>query len=306
MNTTSIHQRILCQAEWQQAQENHRSRLEPWVAPHLQRHSVGEKHPAYDFLFTYYSFRPSHLMAWSPGFELGLEGDGSDAFLVMAGFHRDGEVVRQDASLFPASRRRGLQWVIDLLKASGTRAPVFGCNGLHEWAMVYRQPDVRHQQFPLRLAADKLADFVESQRVFCSHYDAFRFFTPAAKPLNELQPGSQDQHAFEQPGCLHVNMDLYKWAYKFYPWINSDLIADAFELAVEARELDMRASPYDLTSLGMESIPIETEAGRDAYRFGQQGIYEKAESVRQKLSTTLVALQTWVHDVQGAPVSTIT
>lgn len=276
------------------------------MGPHLQRHGMGRKHPVYDFLFAYYSFRPSNLMRWSPGFEGGLEGKGNDAFLSMTGFCRHGDVVRQDAGQFPSSRLRGLQWVIDLLRASGTRAPVFGCNGLHEWAMVYRQPDVRHRQFPLRLSAAALAEFVESQRVFCSHYDAFRFFTPAAKPLNELTPGAQDRHDFEQPGCLHVNMDLYKWAYKFYPWIRSDLIADAFELAVEARELDMRASPYDLTSLGIEPIPIETEAGRDAYRCGQEDIYEKAKAVRQQLSTTLVALHAWVREAQGCLVTTTT
>ena len=52
-------------------------------------------------------------------------------------------------------------------------------------------------------------------------------------------------------------MDLYKWAYKFYPWTPSDLIADAFELAVEIREIDMRASPYDLGVYGFEPITIE-------------------------------------------------
>jgi len=40
---------------------------------------------------------------------------------------------------------------------------------------------------------------------------------------------------------FHASMDLYKWAYKFAPWIASDLLADYFELARATRWLDMRA-----------------------------------------------------------------
>ena len=48
---------------------------------------------------------------------------------------------------------------------------------------------------------------------------------------------------FDQRGCVHVTMDLYRYAYKIAPWVRAELIADAFELAWRARELDMRASP---------------------------------------------------------------
>ena len=37
---------------------------------------------------------------------------------------------------------------------------------------------------------------------------AFRFFTPAARPLNRLQPARESVPAQEQRGCLHANMDL--------------------------------------------------------------------------------------------------
>jgi len=36
------------------------------------------------------------------------------------------------------------------------------------------------------------------------------------------------------------------------------LIAEVFELALAAREMDMRSSPYDLVGLGSPPIQIET------------------------------------------------
>ena len=57
-------------------------------------------------------------------------------------------------------------------------------------------------------------------------------------------------------------MDLYKWAYKLAPATPGELLADCFALAADVRELDMRASPYDLADLGYAPVPIETPAGR--------------------------------------------
>lgn len=81
----------------------------------------------------------------------------------------------------------------------------------------------------------------------CNHFDAYRFFTPAAAPLNTLRPTSDERPAYEQPGCLHGNMDLYKHAFRLSPLVCSDLVADAFELAWEIRIMDMLAAPYDPT-----------------------------------------------------------
>ncbi len=80
----------------------------------------------------------------------------------------------------------------------------------------------------------------------------------------------------EQPGCLHANMDLYKWATKLAPLTPSQLIADCFELAVAVRELDMAASPYDLRAYGYEPVPIETPAGRAAYARAQAAFADRA------------------------------
>jgi hypothetical protein len=78
-------------------------------------------------------------------------------------------------------------------------------------------------------------------------------------------------------------MDIYKWAYKLYPWISSDVIREAFLLAVEARTIDMKASPYDLQNRGLEPIRIETEAGRKEYLEHQTAIWERGLPIREKL-----------------------
>ena len=118
--------------------------------------------------------------------------------------------------------------------------------------MVYRQPaaQVRHGAWPLRLGGQGTDTVVESHRIACSHFDAFRFFTDDARSLNLLNPTSADRPAFEQPGCLHAGMDLYKHAFRLTPMVCSDLVADCFELARDIRVLDMRASPYDFADLG--------------------------------------------------------
>ena len=78
-------------------------------------------------------------------------------------------------------------------------------------------------------------------------------------------------------------MDLYKWAYKLSPATPGELVADCFELAVEIRELDMRASPYDLRAHGYEPVAIETPEGKAAYVAAQRGFAERGAVLRQRL-----------------------
>ena len=87
----------------------------------------------------------------------------------------------------------------------------------------------------------------------------------------------------EQPGCLHSNMDLYKWAYKLSPASPSDLTADCFDLAREVRELDMRAAPYDLRPLGYEPVEIETAEGKATYVDAQRNFATRAQVLRARI-----------------------
>jgi hypothetical protein len=78
-------------------------------------------------------------------------------------------------------------------------------------------------------------------------------------------------------------MDLYKWAYKLGPLVPGELLLDCFELARDIRELDMRASPYDLSALGYEPVRIETIEGKVEYVAAQRGFSERAAPLRERL-----------------------
>ncbi|KAG5185465.1 hypothetical protein JKP88DRAFT_312074 [Tribonema minus] len=152
--------------------------------------------------------------------------------------------------------------------------------------------------------------------------------TRAAQPALE-QPGCV--HAamdllkaaalwLEQPGCVHAAMGLLKaraaegvaarvserprslsrvlpqWAMKAAPYVPSEIVVDALEVALAARQLDMRASPYDLTAfdgdLGCDPAPIrvETAEGRRQYQELQLQLYHKSAPVRGALIRAYDAL----------------
>lgn len=181
---------------------------------------------------------------------------------------------------------------LKLLAAAEAAPARFGCFGMHEWAMVYRlRPgDTRHPYLPLRYAPEDVARIVEEVGCRCSHIDAFRFFTPEAAPLNLLQPTRERQAEFDQPGCLHVNMDLYKWAGKLSPAVSSELLFATFRLARDIREVDMRASAYDLSGWGYDPIPVETAAGRADYVARQREFALRATPLRRSLIEELTLL----------------
>lgn len=260
----------------------HERRVDPLVAAHLARRSRGETHPVEDFLFVYYPFRAAHLRRWHPGEGVTLGGDPPHAG--WTGYRRCGAVTALDPSVLD-KRLPTVRWVADLLRATASRPAFTGCFGLHEWAMVYRtRPgEVRHEALPLRLGHTGTDAVVEAHQIRCTHFDAFRFFTADARALNMIEPSRERQGDVEQPGCLHTNMDLYKWCGKLSPLISSELLVDAFVLAREIRELDMRASPYDLSEFGYEPVRIETRDGKAAYITAQRGFAERSAALRARL-----------------------
>lgn len=99
---------------------------------------------------------------------------------------------------------------------------------------------------------------------------------------------------FEQPGCLHSNMDIYRWAGKLYPWIASSILADAFLLALRIREVDMRASPYDMSKYNLAPIRIETTEGKLEYQSFQKAFFEEGVVLREKLIAAVESLSAWL------------
>ena len=63
---------VLDEATWRARAVAHAARVDTWVQPHLARRQAGIKHPVHDFLFTYYSQRPSALRRWHPGWGFSL------------------------------------------------------------------------------------------------------------------------------------------------------------------------------------------------------------------------------------------
>ncbi|GAA4526273.1 hypothetical protein GCM10023160_20600 [Brachybacterium paraconglomeratum] len=291
------------------ARRAHEDRADALTAAHRARRRRGEKHAVEDFLFTYYPFSPARLRRWHPGWDtaydaaadLGTDGESVIADVDEAG-HRSwylddaGQVVhrRADVVRYIAERGDALGFMTRLLSASSLtrRRPEFGCFGLHEWAMVHRVPEgeQRHEDLPLRLSPMGTDAVVERENLVCSHIDAFRFFTPSAAPRNALEPTRATQVQNDNPACLHVGMDLYKWAMKLTPLVPSSLVLDCFEHARETRVLDMEASPYDVRPLGYGVVAIETPAGKAEYVRRQRALAVRAEELRGRLLAVVAPL----------------
>lgn len=287
----------LSEADWRAREAAHHARADALTAGHRARALRHEKHPVEDFLWTYYSVRPGELRRWHPGAGVVLEGAGDE--------RREWRYYREvnvsdatiDLATFFAKRGSTVDYIERLLAATIERTPQFGCFGLHEWAMVYHLgPDqVRHAGLPLRIGHEATDHVVESHHIACSHFDAYRFFTPDAAPLNTLHPTRENQPDTEQAGCLHAGMDVYKWASKLGPIIEGSLLLDCFEFARDIREVDMCASPYDVTGIvganGEALVPIrvETLEGKQQYAELQRTFAERGNLLRERVLAAIAA-----------------
>ena len=271
--------------QWRHLAEKHRLKVKQWTVPYRRRKASHQQHPVLDFLFTYYPFSLGKLEQWHPGYGIQLECDKKRPERYQTRHYQQLEdIVSLSTDALVDKEVARLEWIHNLLCLTQTRTANFACHGLHEWAMVYQGQDIRHREStPLRLSQDKIDHLVSTRTITCSHFDAYRFFSPGALTLNKLKPTLDGRQDSEQCGCLHTNMDLYKWASKCMPWVGSDLHWQCFQLALKARELDMRASPYDLGSYGYEPVKIETPEGRAEYETHQREISQLSRPLRQSI-----------------------
>nr|WP_098465331.1 3-methyladenine DNA glycosylase [Isoptericola jiangsuensis] len=283
-------------AAWRPRADGHARRADDLTHVWRQARERGEKHAIEDFLFTYYPTRVAQLRRWHPGPGVVLEDAAEHVgwrWYTEVALPDGGTGAALDTAAFLADRGDTVAYVRALVGATASRPGSFGCFGLHEWAMVYRDArtgrDHRHP-LPLRLGHDGTDAVVESHRIACSHFDAFRFFTPEARHRNQLAPTRERQPAMEQPGCLHAGMDLYKWCLKLGPAVPGDLLLDAFALARDIRWTDMAAAPYDVSSYGVEAVPVETAEGKAEYVRRQRGFAERGQALRARLLAVCDAL----------------
>lgn len=319
--TTPLRGSVLDRATWQAISDRHAARADDFTAGRRERRSRHEKHAIEDFLFEYYPVSPAALRRWHPGAGVALA-PGPVPHAQWRWYATDGDgVVSLDVEAYLTERGETLRFIAGLLGSTLSRPAFTGCFGLHEWAMVYREGDDEHRHsLPLRLGAAGTDAVVESHRIRCTHFDAYRFFTPDAVERNTLRPTRANQvdleqpgclHAgmdvltcptcnsaakplpppltratqidHEQPGCLHAAMDCYKWATKLGPIVPGDLLLDCFELALEIRYTDMQASPYDVSSYGLSSIAIETPDGKAEYTRLQRNYSTRSNTLRTRL-----------------------
>ncbi|MDT9408818.1 3-methyladenine DNA glycosylase [Corynebacterium rouxii] len=274
----------LSEAEWHAHESAHQLRADRLTADHMKRRRAGISHPVYDFLFEYYPVRVAHMKKWHPGVGVGLEGNPPHSS--WKGYTTINGLTVVDVESLKKKRGSTLSYVSNLLKQTQLNPTHFDCFGLHEWAMVYQTSQPRHT-LPLRLGAQGSNKVVESHNIRCTHFDAFRFFTEPAVPLNFQVLTRENQPSCEQPGCLHAMMDLYKWSAKLGPLIPGNLWLDTFELAWDCRVLDMEASPYDCTDYGLGIVPIETAEGKAEYVRRQRELSERGQLLRQQLVAEL-------------------
>ena len=301
--------RALTLDEWEPMQAQFHARVDAATAGHRERRAVGESHAVEDFLYEYNGVRPAQLRRWHPG--PGIVLLDADTRLGWKWYRQatGGEASRRvgndgpdaapasaailDAAGFMAKRGSAVDFVESLMHRTAERPLHVGCFGLHEWAMVYKSgdPDRRHT-LPLRLGREGTDAVVESHPIACTHFDAFRFFTPEARPLNVAPLTRETQLASEQPGCLHATMDLFKWCLKLSPAVPSELQQDCFDLAMEVRRVDMQASPYDVSSYGLDAIAVETPHGKGQYAAMQREFARRGALLRLRIVDACQAIRT--------------
>ena len=269
--------------------------------------ALDPRHPVYNFMLEYYALKGAkstrRLGRWSPALSADgvlLEG-ASSADIDCGRLSPRGAIETRSGICYdPREFQRGASreqcssflWYRSILSATSDAAPVLHCFGLHEWAMQYQPegapppPSAKYQaHLPLRVSREQINAAVERSGVSCTHVDALRYFAPAAAPLNKhgstLQRSQQPD--LEQPACVHAAMDLLKIALKLHPWLPAELVGDALEVAIEARTLDVIASPYDLRSYGLEPICIEEESGRAEFKERQLALMARVQPVRTQL-----------------------
>src|SRR4051812_21290165 len=144
---------VLAADVWLPRASAHARRADALTAGYRDRRARRERHAIDDFMYDYYGVKPSHLRRWHPGPGVVLAGSPDDvAEHASWRWYRavDGGVAL-DVGGFLAERRSTVEYVRTLLAGTASRPAQLGCLGLHEWAMVYREDDVRRRHsLPLR------------------------------------------------------------------------------------------------------------------------------------------------------------
>jgi len=99
---------LLDETDWTTCERLHQKRVDEFCEPHRSRARIGEAHPVWDFLFTYYSLRPRQLRIWHPGYGMALGGAAARRYLDRSGYGsaRPGVTVTRELAHVQDSARR--------------------------------------------------------------------------------------------------------------------------------------------------------------------------------------------------------
>ena len=124
--------------DWRERQATHRARVQQLTEGHRQRRAAGERHPVWDFMFTYYPTTPGKLSHWHPGAYKGVAWDGGDDLPHYKDHYiRRGNVWILDVERHMAARGKTVRYIARLLEATYRHPPVLGCFGLHELSLIH-------------------------------------------------------------------------------------------------------------------------------------------------------------------------
>ncbi|WP_193746890.1 hypothetical protein [Dietzia sp. UCD-THP] len=288
---------LLPEALWRTLELRHTGAVDSMTGDHLERRRRGEPHPVADFLFTYYRTSVATVRRWHPGPGIILENAHLTERVHWRHYERASMRGRTGLLVDPGSvlTRCGprISRAREIVEATASRPGAMGCFGLHEWAMLYRggDDDVRHRRVPLRVSHARIDEVVEQSRLRCTHFDAFRFFTDPAVPLNHHVLTREGQVRHEQPACLHSGMDLYSHVAAMEAGAPGELLRDTLGAAFDAREVDMRSSPYDLSAWGLEPIPVESPEGRAVFVAHQRAWIGRTQALRARFLESVRRLE---------------
>ena len=224
----------------------------------------------------------ANCAAGTPGTASHAGGESARRFLGRAGYGEHGSAVTVTHEHL-VSRIETVEFIADLLQSTAGRPARFNCFGLHEWAMVYRSARRAPRSGSVAARAG-------------GHRRRGRIDAVALQPLRRLpvlhRAGGAPQRGTAEPrvagrqrtagvrarrdGHLQVGVQAGP----------AGRLRTASPTASNspptARELDMRASPYDLTGYGFAPIAVETPTGRAEYVRGQQDVADRAAPLRTR------------------------
>ena len=311
---------MLKRSEWRSRADAHRRRVRDLLGGMFYDRKIHDRHPIYNFLFNYYRFRPHMTIErYSAGLDfvescsssddeslyhckyLSVKDDRSMRSLYLPSSKyfsvKDGCIEMDPVKSLNEKSVTRIRNLFTLLEIVQRRPPNFSCFGVHEFAMLHS--GARHSSLSEK-SGSEIAHVTTRESMML--WRELRFDVPlrrytalskSALKSCRIKTSPDLRTKNEQAGCIHTNLDLFKFSLRLWPFASSELVADALELAIRARELDMRASPYDLSSVSdftelgrdfdLTPVLIETESGRAEFRDSTMVLYRDSLPIRDRL-----------------------